>query len=256
MPTTEHDDDRSVEPPPTQALVDLEAESFRPGPSTKGCDPAQRVADLPEPELLELLAHGGVHRRSALAELYTRHSRYIFKVASRASRTLDHDQVSGAVTDTFLAADRWAQRQPEALGIATRFSGSDPEAGRRKVLGWLSTIARRITVELAVELSRSPAQSLTADIAAPSESSEDAEPPPSTEHRGLSEALSKLTADQLEALRVSLPWYEPATQEFAFPRGEAERVAVTLGITAEVLRQRRHRSLRRLHSLLSTKTPV
>jgi hypothetical protein len=63
-------------------------------------------------------------------------------------------------------------------------------------------------------------------------------------------ALDKLSQDDVEALRVSLPWYEPETGEFAFPRGEAARAAFSLGIAPDALRQRRHRGLKHLESLL------
>jgi hypothetical protein len=80
--------------------------------------------------------------------------------------------------------------------------------------------------------------------------SDDAEPPLPRIRTLLDSALEKLTLEELEALRVSLPWYDPSTGEFAFPRGEAARVASSLGIAPDALRQRRFRSLKRLQSLL------
>ena len=77
---------------------------------------------------------------------------------------------------------------------------------------------------------------------------EDAKPQPTAERSTIEATLELLTLDEAEALRVSLPWYEVETGEFAFPRGEAAKVAASLGITVDALRQRRHRSLRRLES--------
>lgn len=255
MPTRTHDEQPPIEPPPALALEELALASFSPELRQDERDSTELLSGHSEPELLGLLAHDSLRQRLALSELYTRHARYLFTVAARATRGLDTDQLSDVVTDAFLAADGWARRQPDLQSVAARFSASDREAERRKVLGWLSVITRRIAVARAQEQSRTPVQRLDCDIAAPTNESEDAEPPPTPRLRALADALSNLSSDQLDALRESLPWYEPSTHEFAFPRGEAEQVAASLGITTDVLRQRRHRSLKRLHALLVSMTP-
>ena len=250
MPTRTPNDKQPVEPPPAQAQDEFALASFSSSLRQFEPEPPERVSILSDAELLGQLAQTSDEQRYALSELYTRHGRYVFTVAARTTHTLDREQVADVVTDTLLAASNWARRQPSARAIVARFSPSDREVARRKVLGWLSVIARRIAIEHAQ--AHAPVQSLEFDVPASSDDSDAGEPPPSPRLRALSEAMSALNPEQRDAIRDSLPWYEPTTHEFAVPRGEAERMASALGISVEVLRQRRHRALKRLHSLLDS----
>ena len=63
------------------------------------------------------------------------------------------------------------------------------------------------------------------------------------------EICAQLNDQELEALRASLPWYDPENRRFSFPRGEAEKVASSLAVTPDTLRQRRCRSMKRLKKL-------
>jgi DNA-directed RNA polymerase specialized sigma24 family protein len=191
--------------------------------------------------------------RDAWSELYCRHSRYVAKVASRAlgEHARDADTVADLVNDAFHSVFDWAGRQSRDTDLAERFAAPDRDVVRSKVLSFLATVTRRLVAHTFTARGRAPREFLHDDIdQMPAGAGEDTEPPPSTERSKLDAVLELLSSDEAEALRVSLPWYQPETGEFAFPRGEAARVAATLGITPETLRQRRCRSLKRLQSLL------
>lgn len=191
--------------------------------------------------------------RDAWEELYRRHSRYVAAVVVRAfrERARDDDALSDIVSDAFRTMFDWAGRHASGEDLACRFDAPDPEGIRRRVVGFLAVVARRLAVRRFAAQARRPGEFLTSDIegtaAAPDE---EAEPASSTGHSKLDQVLELLSSDEAEALRVSLPWYQVETGEFAFPRGESARVAASLGITPDALRQRRCRSLKRLQSLL------
>jgi len=191
--------------------------------------------------------------RDAWSELYCRHSRYVAKVAARAlgEHARDADTVADLVNDAFHSVFDWAGRQSRDTDFAERFAASDRDAVRSKVLSFLATVTRRLVAHTFTAQRRAPREFLHDDIDQMSAGAgEDTEPPPATERSRLDAVLELLSSDEAEALRVSLQWYQPEKGEFAFPRGEAARVAESLGITPETLRQRRCRSLKRLQKLL------
>jgi hypothetical protein len=189
--------------------------------------------------------------RGAWAELYRRHARYVAVVASRAlrERGRDDDAVFDLVGDAFRTVFDWTARQREGADLASRFDANDPETARRKVLGFLAVVTRRLAARRLSNGARTPREVPHADLEEIA-AEEQAEPPSVAEHSKLEAVLALLSSDEAEALRVSLPWYSADTGEFAFPRGEAARIAGSLGITPEALRQRRSRSIRRLQALL------
>jgi len=262
MPTTARDEKPPVEPPPTEALGDLAAQSLTPPPADRklradprDAAPSARCGGDTEAELLGVMSRQLLDpdaARDAWDELYRRHARYVFTVAARSLGTpfRDADAVFDVVNDTFQAVFDWAGRQAPAGDVAARFHAPDPDVVRRRVLGWLSVIAGRLARDRLLAKNRGPREILDSEMDARPAEHEDAEPPPSRTRALLASALEKLTPDELEALRASLPWYDPSTGEFAFPRGEAARVAASLGIAPDALRQRRHRSLKRLEALL------
>ena len=256
MPTNAQQKE-SREPPPFSLGADtLEAERFPPGQRPQeqaGPESESRASEANEAELLGIMARQHEDpsaAREAWAELHTRHSRYIAVVARNAfgSRLATNDRVSDAVADTLQAAFDWSGKQNSPEQLAARFSFQDPEAARRKVLGWLAVITRRIAGRRIIGEGDRPLQ-LQRDVELPQA---ETDPPPSALHSLLRGALQKLSPMELEALQVSLPWYEPETGEFAFPRGEAQNVAKALGISSDTLRQRRHRGVKRLKALLQT----
>jgi DNA-directed RNA polymerase specialized sigma24 family protein len=191
--------------------------------------------------------------RDAWQELHGRHSRYVAAVVRRAlgERARDEDLVFDVVGDAFHAVFHWTGRQETRGDVAGRFEAHDADSTRRRVLGFLAVVARRLATRSFAGHGRAPHETLCADFdltAAPER--EDTEPPPAHELDKLEAVLELLSSEEAEALRVSLPWYQPETHEFAFPRGEAARVAASLGISTDALRQRRSRSLRRLQSIL------
>ena len=262
MPRTTRDDEPPVEPPPTRASAELAEATI---PSLPAQDAGRAgSAERPrvhctEAELLGVMALQELDAdaaRDAWSELYSRHSRYVAKVASRAlgERARDADAVADFVHDAFHSVFDWAGRQPKEVDLAGRFEAPDRDVVRSRVLAFLATVTRRLVAHSFEGRYRAPREFLSDGLDEMSAgTAEDAEPPPATEHSRLDDVLELLSSDEAEALRVSLPWYQPETGEFAFPRGEAARVAATLGITPEALRQRRCRSLKRLQALLGNR---
>lgn len=242
MPETTRDGEPPREPPPSPESVDLGPEGSSAG-----------LGELTEAELLGLMSTQHTNptaARDAWGEMYLRHVRYLFLLVSRSyGDTLGGaDQVSDVVVDAFQAAYDWAGRQSSPEDVEARFHDPDGDRIRRRVLGWLTVIARRLAARRITTHSEGSVQ-LHEQFA--SEVS-DGEPPSTNLRTLLARALEKLSPEEIEALRASMPWYEPETGEFAFPRGEAHRIASSLGLTADALRQRRHRTLKRLESLLRT----
>jgi len=270
MPTRTNDEPPPLEPPPTQAPAELFDESFSPElrleQSLATCDESPKspppsepshatLTDVSEATLLGLMSlqRGNPSvARDAWDELYRRHARYVFVVVSRgfSDHLQDAHDVPDVVSDTFREAFDWAGRCARFDEIHARFSSPIRDDTRRRVLGWLSVIARRVAANRCEARARAPVELLDGDIDSISSDEEDSEPPPAAEHPTLRRALKKLNDEELEALRVSLPWYQPESGEFAFARGEAAKVASSLGITPDTLRQRRCRALRHVESLL------
>lgn len=185
--------------------------------------------------------------RAAWGELFTRHRRYLYVVVSRSYGSfLGEDGVVDLVTDTVRRAYEWAGRQESADRVREQFASKDPDATRRRVLGWLGAIAQGLFRDRyrhgALEAVRldfyledwkhSQEQEAASENTVPADC--------------LAAALADLSPAEAEALRVSLPWYDLDSRSFAVPRGEAARLAEVLGVTPEALRQRRHRAIKRI----------
>lgn len=266
MPRTTRDAEPPVEPPPAEAGNELEAFSLTPLPAGLQRREAESVdeghhefGDRTEAELLGLMSMQRLDptaARAAWSEMYLRHSRYVATVVARAfgDRVRDTDTLSDIVSDAFRTVFDWAGRHGSDEVLADRFAAPDHDAVRRRVLGFHAVVARRLAAHKFAAQGRGPREFLDSDIEKTAAArDEEAEPPPAAEHSRLDQVLALLSSDEAEALRVSLPWYQPETGEFFFPRGEAARVAASLGITPEALRQRRCRSLKHLQSLLGDK---
>ena len=214
------------------------------------------VAALNEAELLGLMtdqAKAAAHARDAWAELYARHRRYLFVVISRAYGSfLGEDGTVDLVVDTLRRAYEWAGRQPSPIETAARFTGTDPDSTRRRVLGWLAAIAERLfkerfrsggaaralEKEIRADWEHAPAQEGDAEVSAPNPE--------------LAAALADLSEGERDALRLSLPWYDPGSGTFALPRGEAARIAALLDTSPDAVRQRRFRAIRKLTASLQS----
>lgn len=127
-----------------------------------------------------------------------------------------------------------------------RFDDPNADRVRRRVLGWLGVIARRNAIHRVRSL-RDRHLALRPDEVSGAGAA--AEPPSRLTER-LDRALTRLSSEELEVLQVSLPWYDLESQQFRLPRGEASKIAATLQVSVDTLRQRRHRSLTRLRTLL------
>lgn len=203
-----------------------------------------------EAELLGLMAQGedgSEQARSAWEELYLRHRRYLFAVVARSyGRFLGEDGIADLVVDTFCRAYEWARKQSDRRHLTERFSADSRDSTRRKVLGWLSAIAEH----LLKDRFRGYASEAEDFVLFLEHWKSGKEQPGGVANSPaltlLTVALGELGAHDAEALRMSLPWYDLNSHMFAFPRGEAARVANLLGITPELLRQRRHRAIKHI----------
>jgi DNA-directed RNA polymerase specialized sigma24 family protein len=96
-----------------------------------------------EAELLGLMAAregGQEHAKAAWGEAH-----YLFAVVSRSyGRFLGEDGIADLVVDTFRRAYEWARKQTSPHELVERFSAENRDSTRRKVLGWLSSIAERL----------------------------------------------------------------------------------------------------------------
>lgn len=200
---------------------------------------------------MAMQAHAADKARAAWGELFVRHRNYLFVVASRAYGSfLGEDGVVDLVSDTFRRAFEWCGRQPDADLVRAQFTSPDADETRRRVLGWLGAIAQGLFRDRFREES---AEAEKADqfhedwLRSQAEEPEGA-PEPSRHH--LDAALAALSQNEADALRASLPWYDPDTQSFNVPRGEASRLAELLGTNPETLRQRRHRALQHIREYL------
>lgn len=197
--------------------------------------------------------------RAAWHELYTRHHRYLLAVIGRTHlRNLGgDDEVADLAIEAFQDLFEWAGRQPDPDEVIARFTKPTPDRTRKAVLGYLTTIAKRLLIDRFRGEGTGPQSSQLDEEAWEREwqkRSENPVPRPSPEVLALhARALEILTEREAEVLRLSLPWYDPdkgEDGEFCFPPGEAERVAASIGTTPENFRQLRSRALRRVRAAL------
>lgn len=270
MATRTHDEQPPIEPTPRRTWDELHEQSFGSGlrllgPVPRGEQPGNvddetgaqpmSMPGLSEAQLIGLMSLQRtypVFARQAWEELYQRHSKYLFVVASRqmTEQQQRHYDPRDAVVDALHAAYDWAGRQPNADKVVADFEAPERDTVRRKALGWMSVITRRIVAERGATHAQARMHCVDVDIDSIGTDAEDAEPPPARHSVALAQALSRLTPTELEAIQVSLPWYDPESGEVAFARGEATKVAALLGISASTLRQRRCRALEHLERLL------
>jgi DNA-directed RNA polymerase specialized sigma24 family protein len=247
MPTTDttHPHGPNGQPVPVDELVSA---TFRAERAFTATEPTVKMEFVDDAELLGMLASDGPSQRAAIAELYARYSSYLNTVAARAARKLDPHELADVVTDSLLAASAWVRRQSPAISICEQFTPADGGPGHHCVRPWLSAIVRRVAVARARALARSPLQALDYDVAAPDETAEESEPPPSPRMLELELRLAHLRPKVRSALLESMPWYEPGSSQFAMARGESQRLAEELGVSADVVRQWRWRALRQLRA--------
>lgn len=86
--------------------------------------------------------------RDAWGETYVHHWRYVSAVAARALGTAgrDADAVLDVVTETFKVMFEWAGRHGSGEDLRARFQASDRDGVRRRILGFLAVIARRLAM--------------------------------------------------------------------------------------------------------------
>lgn len=213
--------------------------------------------NLPSSSDAELLGLMGSHAtdlvraRAAWEELFQRHRRYLYTVVWRAHGwRLGEDGTADLVVDTFVRARDWATRHAASGDVVLRFTGSTDAETRLKVRAWLGAIAKRRFQDLCREVSTDKTRhdEYIQEWLARLEPEE--EPSDHPLASAMRDALSSLPPSDAEALRVSLPWYDPTAGAFMVPQREAARMAALLGISTDALRQRRHRAIQRLEAQL------
>jgi hypothetical protein len=142
--------------------------------------------------------------------------------------------VSDVVVDAFQAAFKWAAGPATSRDGCSwlRFHAPDRDITRRRVLGWLTVIARRLALHRIAQSSSRPTEHYGCDYDSCPDAAEESEPPPSGHRTQLRDALVHLQQGERDVLQLSLQWYDPELRQFNLPRGEAARVAASLGISA------------------------
>lgn len=189
----------------------------------------------------------------AFGEFYARNREFLFGVVNRAyGRLLGGEQGSAdLVMRVFEKAYRWAGKHAGGAKALAGLKGPTPEDSKLRVRAWLGKIAENFFKDSLRKRKRSPVVELTDDLLA---TVPRAEPDPDVDFSGLplgaraalAEELAALKPEDRQIITMSLPWYDPATDMFAFAPGEAEELAVSLGLEVDALRQRRYRAMNRL----------
>lgn len=187
---------------------------------------------------------------AALAELYRRHVRYIYAAVNKAyGFVLSPDEINGLVKDTF-------QR---ALVKAKTFKPSglqDRDRMRRRVLGWLSVIAKNLAREVLRGREQKPEETILPERWAelPARNST---PELSDEERMVREAMEEVLNDrEQDVLRVTLFYYDPGREHQRLPDDVAADLAARLGTTPDNLRKIRATAMAKMTAHLQARLPV
>lgn len=210
----------------------------------------------PDADLLGYMAEqtrDAAFAMEAFGEFYARHCAYLFGVVNRAyGRKLGGEGgAADLVQRTFERAYRWAGKHAGDSKALARLKGPTPEDARLRTRAWLGKIAENLFKDALRATKRSPVVELTDELLATVPSAEPDEDvdlsglPPGA-RAVLAEELAALKPDDLEIITMSLPWYDPKSRQFALAPGEAEKLATSLGIEVDALRQRRYRAMKRL----------
>lgn len=183
---------------------------------------------------------------AAFAEFYERHAKYLFAVCLRSYATqIGRPGVEDLVQMTFWQAF-------ERAGQFENEDGLDQDQARRRVRGWLGTIANRLFLDqLKAEKRRfrlvtgedeqiNLAESRESPVRTLSRDDE-------LVRRGLREVLNDRERAVVEAYSM---YYDPERDLQRPPDGVVEELCRLLDTTAENLRQLRVRSLRKLKEFI------
>lgn len=189
----------------------------------------------------------------AFGEFYARHREFLFGVIYRAYSTHlgGEEGAADLVQRTFEKAYRWAGKHAGDPKALAGLQGETREKTRRRVRAWLVTVAENLFKDALRAKKRSGVVELTDDLlatlpAAELEQDVDLAGLPLGAREALAEQLADLKSEDRELITMCLPWYDPKTNTFAFAPGEAEKLAASLGIEVDALRQRRYRAMKRL----------
>lgn len=198
-------------------------------------------------EFMSMQSRESETAHAAFHELHRRHVKYLFATACRSFGSIvgGDEGVRDLVQDALFKAWVWAgKHEGDAPAFAT-FRFSDGEVGRRRVRAWLGRIVENCLRDILRNRERNPEAALIDDM--PDQRAGIRAPSPEVVAR-CETLLASLNDSEREAIRLSLPCYDPATGTFVFKSGEAEAIAKSIGTTVDNLRQRRHRAIARLRA--------
>jgi RNA polymerase sigma factor (sigma-70 family) len=181
--------------------------------------------------------------RSAEAEFYERHARYLYAVLTQRVRrllALSGREVEDLVQETFFRA--FARAHTYTAGDTF-----DPDSERRRSRAWLGRIAERLLADWlagAREVSASPYLDTLAEP--------DAAPPSSRSPklRLMREALDTLNERERDVLRVSALYFRAGAEHQRLPNDVSAELARRWGTTSENIRAIRSRALKKLKEYL------
>jgi RNA polymerase sigma factor (sigma-70 family) len=218
----------------------LSSAAFVPGP------PADAVSDF---ELLARVSGRETNpklARSAEAEFYARHARYLYGVLlQRVKRplALSGREVEDLVQETFFRAFARA-------GTFTAGEAWNAESEQRRTRAWLGRIAQRLLADWltdAREVSATPyLDSLPEPEAGPSSSR-------SPKLRLMREALDTLNERERDVLRVAALYYQPGEEHQRLPNEVSEELSRRWSTSNENIRAIRSRATKKLKEYLAAR---
>jgi RNA polymerase sigma factor (sigma-70 family) len=187
--------------------------------------------------------------RSAEAEFYSRHVRYLYAVLTQRVRrplALSGREVEDLVQETFFRAFSRADTY-------TKGETSDVESEHRRTRAWLGRIAQRLLVDWLAD-AREVSDSPYLDTVAIPETG-----PPSSRSpklRLMCEALDTLTERERDVLRVAALYFRPGEEHQRLPNDVSAELARRWDTTSENIRAIRSRATKKLREYLELRLAV
>ncbi len=184
--------------------------------------------------------------RSAEAELYERHARYLYGVLLgrvRRPLALSGREVEDLVQETFFRA--FARARTFTAGEAT-----DEDSERRRTRAWLGRIAQRLLADWLADAREVSASPYLETLAEPESA------PPSSRSpqlRLMREALDTLSERERDVLRVAALYFRPGEAHQRLPNEVAAELARRWETTGDNVRAIRSRATKKLRIYLESR---
>jgi RNA polymerase sigma factor (sigma-70 family) len=207
---------------------------------------ADRVSDAELLERVSRRATNAVSARSAEAEFYERHARYLYCVLVQRVRrplALSGREVEDLVQETFF----------RAFARASTFSAGDAwdeDSERRRSRAWLGRIAQRLLADWLADVREVSASPYLDTLAEP-----EAAPPSSRSPklRLMREALDTLNERERDVLRVAALYFRPGEEHQRLPNDVSAELARRWQTTNENIRAIRSRATKKLKHYLDAR---